>query len=82
MSAQQVHDIVERIRALPIQEQVQVAEQLDRFTWAERWRQICARIAARMEASGEMITDEEIDEAVKEVRREKSLLERYSTRRS
>lgn len=85
MSAQQVQEIIERVKALAPEEQLQVAEEIHRFTWAQRFRQICERIEARvqeLEAQGETITDEEIDEEVKAVRREKSLLERYSTRRS
>ncbi len=79
MSAQQVQEIIERVKAMPPDQQIEVANAVGRFVWAERFRRVCERIEARVEASGETITDEEIDELVREVRRETPLSQRSST---
>ncbi len=79
MSAQQVQEIIERVKALPLEDQIEVSKAIDRFTWAQRFRQICERIEARVEASGETISDEEIDEIVRQVRRERRLSKQSST---
>jgi len=81
MASVPVERILEQIRALPPEAQLEVAEAVDRLTWARRWRTICVRIEARA-GSEPGVTDEQIDEAVREVRREKPLAARSSTPRS
>jgi len=73
--------IVDQVKALPPDEQLRVAEAIDKITWAQRWRRICERIDARVRAAPPM-DDNLIDEAVREVRKEKPLSERSSTPRS
>ncbi len=41
-----VDAIVAQVKALPPEEQLQLAEAVDRLTWARRWRRICERIEA------------------------------------
>ena len=77
MTDSQAQSIVEQVKALPIEEQLRVAEAIDRLTWAQRWREICERIAARVATAGPM-DDAMIDAEVQEVRREKALSERSS----
>ncbi len=72
--ASTVDAIVQQVKSLPLEEQVQVAERIDRLTWAERWRRVCQRI----EKDGRP-SEAEIDELVQQVRREKPLSERSST---
>jgi len=73
--------IVEQVKALPLEEQLRIAEAIDKMTWAERWRTICARIASRVAVTG-TVDDSAVDAEVREVRREKPLSERSSTHRS
>jgi hypothetical protein len=72
--ASAVEAIIQQVKFLPLEEPVQVAERIDRLTWAERWRRVCQRI----EKSGGP-SEAEIDELVRQVRREKPLSERSST---
>ena len=81
MSDSRTQSIVEQVKALPIEEQIRVAEAIDRMTWAQRWREICSRIDSRV-ATADPLDDAEIDAEVKEVRRKKALSERSSTPRS
>jgi len=75
-----VASILNQVRSLTPEQQIEVAEALDRMTWAQRWRRVCERIEGR--ASAESVpSDEEIDEEVRTVRREKPLSERSSTPR-
>jgi hypothetical protein len=69
--------IVDQVKALPIEEQLRVAEAIDRLTWTQRWREICERIARDVATVGEM-DDDQIDAEVQEVRRETPLSERSS----
>ena len=69
------------MKALPIDEQLRVAEAIDRLTWSQRWREICERIARNVETVGDM-NEDQIDGEVREVRRETPLSERSSIRRS
>ena len=73
--------IVAQVKALPIEEQLRVAEAIDRLTWTQRWREICERITRNVASVGAM-TDDEIDAEVREVRRETPLSERSSIPRS
>jgi len=77
MSDSRAQSIVEQVKALPIEEQLRVAEAIDRMTWTQRWREICERIATRVSTVGP-INDNEIDTEVQEVRRKKALSERSS----
>jgi hypothetical protein len=76
-----VERIIEQVKSLPDDEQLQVAEVVDRLTWSRRWRRICERIEGRAAQSAPP-TDAEIDAAVASVRKERPLSERSSTRRS
>ena len=81
MADSQAQFIVDQVKALPIEEQLRVAEAIDRLTWAQRWREICERIASKVTAVGPM-DDGQIDAEIREVRRETPLSERSSTPRS
>lgn len=54
-----------------------MAEAVDKITWAQRWRVICGRIAARVVVAGP-IADDRIDAEVRDARKEKPLSERSS----
>ena len=62
---------IDQVRKLPIEEQIEVARAIGRLTWRERWQAIEDKVSAR--AAKDPITDAEIDEVVREVRREKPL---------
>jgi hypothetical protein len=81
MAASLSQSIVDQIKALSPEEQLRVAEAIDKITWAQRWRRVCERIEARAQAAGPL-NEDLIDEAVKEVCKEKSLSDRSSTHRS
>ena len=81
MADSKTQSIVDQVKALPIEEQIRVAEAIDRLTWAQRWREICQRIAGNVESVGEM-NEDQIDAEVREVRRETPISERSSIRRS
>jgi hypothetical protein len=78
MSPGQVEEIIQQVRSLPMDDQIEVAKAIGRMVWAERFRRVCERVEARLQQSGETITDEEIDELVRQVRRETPLSERSS----
>lgn len=69
--------IVDQVKALPPVEQLRVADAIDKFTWAQRWRRVCERIDAQVRAAAP-VDDDRIDEEVREVRKEKPLSERSS----
>ncbi len=71
MASDSLTRIVDQVRELPIEEQIEVARAIDRLTWRERWQAIEDKVSAR--AARDPITDAEIDEVVREVRREKPL---------
>ena len=77
MADSRTQSILDQVKALPIDEQVRVAEAIDRLTWAQRWREICERIAHNVASIGAM-TDDAIDAEVREVRKERPLSERSS----
>jgi hypothetical protein len=81
MANSRTQSIVDQVKALPLEEQLRVAEAIDRLTWAERWREICERIAARVATAGP-VEDAAIDAEVRAVRKKRPLSERSSTRRS
>ena len=80
MADASINSIVELVKSLSLDEQMKVAEEIDRLTWIQRWRRICATIEARLPSQPAM-TDDEIDAAVRAVREETSLSERSSTQR-
>jgi hypothetical protein len=77
MADSRTQSILDQVKALPIDEQVRVAEAIDRLTWAQRWLEICERIAHNVASIGAM-TDDAIDAEVREVRKERPLSERSS----
>ena len=86
MADSRTQSILDQVKALPIDEQLRVAEAIDRLTWAQRWREICERIAhnvktVNVKTVGDM-NEDEIDAEVREVRRETPLSERSSIPRS
>ncbi len=81
MADSRTQSILDQVKALPIDEQLRVAEAIDRLTWAQRWREICERIARDVEMGGDL-NEDQIDAEVREVRKETPLSERSSTRRS
>jgi hypothetical protein len=81
MADSRTQSIVDQVKALPIEEQLRVAEAIDRLTWAQRWREICERIGANLTTAGS-INDDQIDAEVREVRRKRPLSERSSTPQS
>jgi len=81
MAESRTQFIVDQVKALPIEEQLRVAEAIDRLTWTQRWREICERISRNVESAGE-VSDDQIDAEVREVRRERPLSERSSIPRS
>jgi len=80
MTDSRTQSIVDPVKALPVEEQLRVAEAIDRLTWVQRWRQICERIDARVMAVGP-IDDGHVDAEVRKVRRETPLSARSSTPR-
>jgi len=81
MADSRTQSILDQVKALPIDEQLRVAEAIDRLTWAQRWREICERIVRNVETVGDM-NEDQIDAEVREVRRETPLSERSSIPRS
>jgi hypothetical protein len=81
MAESRTQFIVDQVKALPVEEQLRVAEAIDRLTWAQRWREICERIARNVKTAGG-ISDDQIDAEVREVRKETPLSERSSIPRS
>lgn len=81
MASPPVDALFEQIKRLSPDEQLELAEAVDRLTWTARWRVICERIEARTAGQPEL-SDADIDAIVDEVRQEKSLSARSSTRRS
>lgn len=80
MSQPAVDEILELIRRLPPPQRLALADEVDRLAWRDRVHAVQDRIKAAVHLEG-AITDAEIDAAVGDVRAEKSLYERYWTRR-
>jgi len=74
MPATVVQEIVDKVRQLPLEQRIAVARAVDRLTWRERWQAIEDRVSQRAELNP--ITDDEIDEIVRDVRRQKPLHQR------
>jgi hypothetical protein len=75
-----VQSILAQIRSLPTDQRVALADEVDRLAWRDRVQAVLDRIAVNVAREGP-ISDDEIDAIVNEVRSEKSLYERYWTRR-
>ena len=80
MSRETVTSILETVRRLPPDERIAVADEVDRLAWRDRINALAAAIRARSQGLPP-ITDEEIDDIVKQVRAETPLFERSSTHR-
>ena len=80
MADASVNSIVEQVKSLSLDEQMQVAEEIDRLTWIQRWRRICEQLESRMRGRA-VITDDQIDAAVRVAREETPLSERSSIQR-
>lgn len=81
MASPPVDALFEQIKRLSPEEQLELAEAVDRLTWSARWRAICERIEARV-SERPAPSDAEIDELVEDVRRENPLSARSSIRPS
>jgi hypothetical protein len=81
MADSRTQSILDQVKALPVDEQLRVAEAIDRLTWAQRWREICERIARNVDTVGDM-NEDQIDAEMREVRGETPLSGRSSIRRS
>src|SRR5437588_10013079 len=80
MNREAVDFIVEKVRALGPEDRIAVADEVDRIAWRDRVQVVLDEIAENVRREGP-ISDAEIDAIVKDVRAEKSLYERYWTRR-
>jgi hypothetical protein len=73
-----VDSLLQQFQALSVEQQIKVAEAIDRLTWAKRWVAVCERITARRR-NLPPLSDEQIDQSVQAVRREKPLSARSLT---
>lgn len=78
LMSHEVASILELIRKLPPAERVLVADEVDRLAWSDRVQRVVDDVGA---SGGAALDDVEIDRLVRDVRTEKSLSERYWTRR-
>lgn len=81
MPSSPVDALVSEFKRLSPDQQIELAQAIDRLTWSARWRAICERIETRA-TSQPPLSDAEIDKEVRAVRREKPLSARSSTRQS
>ena len=77
MAAAVVENVLEQVKSWPAEERIELVTELNRLTAGERWDAIGRRVHQR--SLRHPLTDEEIDEAVREVRRERPLHLRSST---
>lgn len=73
-----VTEELERVRAWPIEWQLELAEELNALTWRSQWDALCRRIHER--ARRDPISDSEVDEVVRDVRRERPLHRKFLQR--
>ena len=73
-----VDSLLQQFQALSVEQQIKVAEAIDRLTWAKRWAAVCERITAYRQGLPPL-HDERLDESVQAVRREKPLSARSLT---
>lgn len=76
-----VQSILDMIRRLPADDRLELADEVDRLTWRDRVQVVLDSIADSGRREGSPPDDDEIDAIVDQVRSEKSLYERYWTRR-
>ena len=70
--AARVDNLLQQFQALSAEDQLRVAEVIDRLTWAKRWADVCERISAHRK-NQPSIADDRIEGMVQDVRREKPL---------
>ena len=73
-----VDSLLQQFQALTVEQQIKVAEAIDRLTWAKRWAAVCERVSMRLQ-SLPPLPDDQVDEMVQTVRREKPLSARSLT---
>ena len=73
-----VDSLLQQFQALSVEQQLKVAEAIDRLTWAKRWAAVCERITAYRQ-NLPPLNDEQLDDSVRAVRREKPLSARSLT---
>jgi len=73
-----VDSLLQQFQTLSVEQQIKVAEAIDRLTWAKRWAAVCERISSRG-INSPPVSDNQIDEMVRTVRREKPLSARSLT---
>jgi len=73
-----VDSLLQQFQALSVEQQIKVAETIDRLTWAKRWAAVCERISTRTQ-NLPPVMDDQVDEMVQTVRREKPLSARSLT---
>jgi len=73
-----VDNLLQQFQALSVEQQIKVAEAIDRLTWATRWAAVCQRITA-YRRDLPPLNEEQLDESVQAVRREKPLSARSLT---
>lgn len=70
--------LIQQFQLLPGEQQIKAAELIDRLTWSKRWAAVCERIAASRQKIPPL-SDQQIDQTVEAVRREKPLSARSLT---
>ena len=81
MNRETLDSMLETIRRLPPDERIAFADEVDRLAWRDRVQVVVDTIRESVRREGDVPSDQEIDAIVDEVRAEKSLFERYWTRR-
>jgi hypothetical protein len=71
MVADAVKRILDEVQGWPTEQQIELARAIDRLTWRLRWQAI--EDEAKRQAREHPITENEIEEAVLEVRRDRPL---------
>lgn len=80
MDREAVNSILERVRHLSSDERLALADEVDRLAWRDRMQSVLDEIGEARQHEGPP-DDAEVEAIVNEVRAEKSLYERYWTRR-
>jgi hypothetical protein len=80
MSRELIDSILQTVRELDARDRITLADEVDRLAWRDRVQVVIDDIAAASR-TGSPPDDAEIDAIVDQVRAEKSLYERYWTRR-
>lgn len=80
MNREVIESLLDAVRRLPVDERLAVADEVDRIAWRDRVQAVLDRVA-HAPPGEDPPDDAEIDANVEQVRAEKSLYERYWTRR-